>query len=115
VEDSICAIYRAAAARVPVVFDHREVAHLDCYIQAEGAARLVRNCLERRPDKTVCYTCLARHWAKGRQDIENAVTGLRLMRNVVVEPGICSVCNQAQVTIRLRPAAERSVGRKPPA
>jgi len=105
--DSICPICgEAVAARIPVVFDHGLVAHLDCYVATEGAATLIRSFLETRPGERFCYTCLARHLTRDRQEIEKAATGLRLTRSVVVAPGLCSTCTYARVTIRLKQAAD---------
>ena len=60
--DSICPICdEAVAARIPVVFDHGLVAHLDCYIATEGGCD-ARPQLPRKPARErFCYTCLARH------------------------------------------------------
>ena len=104
--DPICPICdEAVAARIPVVFDHGLVAHLECYIATEGAATLVRGFLESRPGERFCYTCLARHLTRDRQEIEKAATGLRLTRSVVVAPGLCSACTYARATIRLKQVA----------
>jgi hypothetical protein len=94
------------AAGVPVVFDHGNVAHLDCYLGTEGVATVVRNFLVSRPGERFCYTCLAQHLTRTREEVEKASNALRLARRVVVEPAICSTCTKARVTIRARQAGD---------
>jgi hypothetical protein len=88
-----------------VAFDHGLIVHLDCYTGAEGIATLLHNFLETRPSERFCHTCLSQHLHQERQAIEKAVTALRLARKVVVEPIICSTCDNNRVTVRLRQEA----------
>jgi hypothetical protein len=103
--DPICPICRQAVpTAVPVIFDHGEIVHLDCYVGTEGETTVVRAFLEARSHERFCYTCLAQRLIRDRQGIEKAATALRLNQSVVVEPGVCSVCTQTRVTIQARPA-----------
>ena len=105
--DAICPFCsQSVATGVPVVFNHNEVVHLDCYVRAESIATQVHNVLGSRSSEQFCYTCLAQHVARGRQEIEKAAYVLRLTRSVVVEPATCATCIQARVTIRARWAME---------
>jgi hypothetical protein len=105
--DQICPICSAVvAAGIPVVFDRGTVAHLDCYLESEGASTVARNFLVSRPGKPFCYTCLAQHLTRERQEIEKAANALRLNRKVVVEPATCSTCTHARVTIRVKQATD---------
>jgi hypothetical protein len=105
--DPICPMCsHAVPPGVPVIFNHGDVVHLDCYTQTEGPATLVHSFLDGRPGKEFCYTCLARHLASDRQQIEKAATALRLTRSIVVESAICSTCSNARVTIRRRQVDE---------
>jgi hypothetical protein len=104
--DPICPICgQSVALGVPVVFNHGDSLHLDCYVGTEGAAALVANFLETRPSERFCHVCLAQHLARERQEVEKAVTALRLTRRAVVEPGFCSTCTLARVTVRARSGA----------
>ncbi|MGH7312537.1 MAG: hypothetical protein ACREJV_05145 [Candidatus Rokuibacteriota bacterium] len=105
---SVCG--EPVALGVPVVFDHGEVVHLDCYTRAEGAATLVQRFLGSRPGERFCYTCLAQHLGRQRQEIQKAAIALRLTRSIVVAPAICSACTQARATIRAKPAADTPPG-----
>src|SRR5262245_18590635 len=105
--EPICAICcDAVAAKVPLVFNHGAVVHLDCYTQTEVPAALLRSLLESQLAGGFCHTCLARHLTWDRQEIEKAVTGLELTKSVAVEFGVCAMCTRARVTIRLRQAAD---------
>jgi hypothetical protein len=85
--------------RVPVIFDLALLVHVHCYTGAAGAATLVYDFLETRPSERFCYTCLGQHLLQDRQAVEEAGTALRLTRKVVVEPTICSTCDNARLTV----------------
>jgi hypothetical protein len=101
--DPICPVCgKAVAAGVPVIFDHGAVVHLNCYVDAEGLATVIRNFLESRARERFCYTCLGRHLVRSRQKIEKAATALRLDQQIVVRPDGCSTCLNARVTVQSR-------------
>jgi hypothetical protein len=104
--DPICPICnQEIPTGVPVIFDHGEIGHLDCYLGPEGVARMVQTFLEKRPREQFCYTCLARRLSRDRREIENTATALRLKRRLLVESAVCWDCAQAGVTIQMRPVA----------
>jgi hypothetical protein len=74
--------------RVPVIFDLALLVHVLCYTGAEGTATLAYDFLETRPSERFCYTCLGQHLLQDRQ--------------AVVEPTICSTCDNARVTVGMR-------------
>lgn len=99
--DTICPFCsQSVATRVPVVFNHSDVVHLDCYVGAEGVATLAQTFLVSGSSERFCYICLAHHVARERQEVEKAAFVLRLTRSVVIEPAICATCIQAGETIR---------------
>jgi hypothetical protein len=101
--DPICPVCgQAVPTAVPVIFDHGEIIHLDCYVGIEGVAPMVQAFLDKRPHEQFCYTCLAQRLTRDGLDIRKAATALRLNRRALVEPAICSDCAQARVTIRMR-------------
>ena len=105
--DPICPICgQSVALGVPVVFNHGDSLHLDCYVGTEGAAAVVGNFLETRPSERFCHVCLAQCLTRERQEIEKATTALRLTRRVVVEPGFCSKCTHAKVTVRVNDSTD---------
>src|SRR5262245_7056208 len=107
--DPICPICsQIVAAGIPVVFNHGDTLHLDCYVGTEGAATLVGNFLATRPSDGFCHTCLGKHLSRERQEIEKATTALRLTRRVLVEPGFCSTCMYARVTVRVKAGTDTS-------
>jgi hypothetical protein len=77
--------------------------HIDCYVGTDGMATMVQAFLEKGPREHFYYTCLAQRLARDRPEIEKAATSLRLTRSVVVEPAVCSECDQARVPIQARP------------
>jgi hypothetical protein len=101
--DPICPICtHEVAAGASVLFDHGETVHLGCY-PAPGTttATLIWNFVASRPSEYPCYTCLALRFNRVRHDIEKAATALRATKSIVVEPAICSTCDNARATVRL--------------
>jgi hypothetical protein len=92
---------QSLAVGVPVVFNHGERLHLDCYVGTEGVAALVENFLKTGRRERFCHTCVAQELSRERQEIEKATTALRMTRRVVVAPGICSGCRHATVIVRV--------------
>jgi hypothetical protein len=104
--DPVCPVCsRAVVAGGPVIFDHGSVMHLNCFVPAEGVAPAVDNFLKSRPDDRFCFTCLAQAVRLDRQQVEKASVALRITSRILAEPGECSVCIRARVTVRFRPAS----------
>lgn len=102
-QTAICPICsQPATAGLPVVFDYGAIAHPRCYVDTEEAATLVRSFLDSRPRERFCYSCLAQQLVSPRRETEKAAIALRVTLRVVAEPGTCSGCDQARVTIRIR-------------
>lgn len=99
--DPICPVCtQKVAAGVLVLFENGDTVHLHCCKTPETTATLIWNFVASRPSENFCYTCLAVHLKRDRQEVEKTATALRAAQRIVVEPAVCATCKQARVTLQ---------------
>jgi hypothetical protein len=83
-----------------VVFDVGEFVHHPCFIQAGGGLDLVAAFLRQQAPAPFCHGCLTTSLQISYQDVQRAVTILRLSGEFQVLVGQqCSGCRRQRVTV----------------